>query len=357
MQKIKLFGYLSLLALTMGMVSYFAPQAHASQVTTFSDTLTRLKASTAANHEIFFVTPTGVAAAATVTLLFTNFTGVSSIAFGDVDFASGSTGVCTSASYTEQTLGSSASGATWGVGASGSTITITSGTGTVAAGKCIRVRIGTNATTGTTGTNQIGNGTAANSQTVTIGGSFGDSGIAAVPIIADDQVVVSGTVNPTMTMTLSANSVTFGTLTSANGRWADGSTGQTAAASLPTSAHTIAIGTNATSGYTLSYYGTNLTNGSSTITAATISSDSDGTPGTAQYALTASASGSSTIASGYARASSSSLNFVPTTTTTLASYTAPISDTITLSYLANIASTTPAGSYSSTITYIATGNF
>lgn len=348
-------------AIALALVFPFARTATAAGVTSLSDTLTRLKASTAADHTIYFVTPTGLSAAQTITLTFSaDFTGVSSIAHTDVDFATGSSATCTSATYTEQTLAASPSGATWGIGASGQVITITSGTGTVTANRCVRIKIGTNATTGSTGVNQITNGAADDDDTLTIGGTFGDSGTLAYDIITDDQVSITATVAPSITFTVDDNTVGFGTLSSTTGRWATGDTlgGNATAGNTPTAAHTLTIGTNASSGYSVTYNGATLTSSGNTITAASISSDSDGTTGSEQFALSVSASGDATIASGYARGTNSSWNFVPSTTTTIVSETVPTAtETLSVSYLANISALTEAGSYSTTLTYIATGNF
>lgn len=352
-----------LLAAAVSLMLFFPAvrPATAAGVTSLSDTLTRLKASTAADHTIFFVTPTGLTAGQTITLTFSSdFTGVSGIAFGDVDFATGSTATCTSATYTEQTLAASPSGATWGIGSSGQVITITSGTGTVTANRCVRIKIGTNATTGTTGTNQISNGAADDDDTLTIGGTFGDSGTLSYDIITDDQVSITATVAPSITFTVDDNTVGFGTLSSTTGRWATGDTlgGNATAGNTPTAAHTLSVGTNASSGYSVTYNGATLTSGGNTITAASISTDSDGTTGSEQFALSVSTSGDATIASGYARGTNSSWNFVPGTTTTIVSETGPTAtETLSVSYLANISSLTEAGSYSTTLTYIATGNF
>ncbi len=335
--------------------------AQAAAITSFSDTLSRLKASTAANHTIYFVTPTGLTAGQDITLTFSaDFTGVSSIVFGDVDFATGDSATCTSASYTEQTLAGTPSGATWGIGASGQVITITSGTGTVTANRCVRIKIGTNATSGTTGSNQISNGAADDDDTLAVGGTFGDSGTLSYDIISDDQVSISATVAPTISFTVDDNTVGFGTLSSSTGRWATGDTtgGNASAGSTPTAAHTLTVGTNAASGYSVTYYGATLTSGGNTITAASITTDSDGTTGSEQFALSVSASGDATIASGYARGTNSSWNFVANTATTIVSETVPTAtETLSVSYLANISTLTEAGSYSTTLTYIATGNF
>lgn len=352
-----------LIALFVSLILFFPAikPATAAGITSFSDTLSRLKQNTAADHTIFFVTPTGLTAGQTITLTFSSdFTGVGSIAFGDVDFATGSSATCTSATYTEQTLAASPSGATWGIGASGQVITITSGTGTVTANRCVRIKIGTNATTGTTGTNQITNGPLDDDDTLTIGGTFGDSGTLQYDIISDDQVSITATVAPSITFTVDDNTVGFGTLSSTTGRWATGDTlgGNATAGNTPTAAHTLSIGTNASSGYAITYNGATLTSGANTITAASISNDSDGITGTEQFALSVSTSGDATIASGYARGTNSTWNFVPGTTTTIVSETVPTAtETISVSYLANISALTEAGSYSTTLTYIATGNF
>ncbi len=339
-------------------------EAHAAQITSLSDTLSRLKDSVNANHELFMVLPGGIAAGKALTLTFSGFVGssVNAIVFGDVDFATGSSGTCSSATYTEQTLAGSPSGATWGVSAGSSAIVITSGTGTSTAGNCVRVRIGTNATTGGTGTHQITNGTAATDHTVVASTNITspDSGTLDIDIITDDQVTISATVTPTITFTIDTNSISFGTLSSSTGRWATSGGGANAtAATLPSAGNTLTVATNAASGYVLTYNGATLTSGGgATITATSISSDSDGAPGSSQFAMTASTSGAGSVTAGYARSTNSSWNFVPSTTTTLLTNGAPTNtETITISYLANIPGAQAAGAYSTTLTYIATGTF
>jgi hypothetical protein len=336
----------------------------AASVTSLSDTLTRIKASTASNHEIFFVTPTGVTSGQTITVTFSaDFTNVASIIEDDVDFASGSTSTCTSATYTEQTtVASGATASQWNVSSSGQVITIESGGGsaTVASSKCVRIRIGTNATNSGTGANQISNGAADDDDNITIGGTFADSGTATIDIIADDQVVITATVAPTFTFTIDDNAIGFGALSASTGRWATANaSGVDASATTPTAANVLTVATNAASGWTLTYSGATLTSGGNTITdAATIDEDSDGTPGTEQFGISASTNGDSTIATGYLRDSAADFDFVPNTTTTLASEAvATATETISISYLANISGATEPGSYSTTLTYIATGNF
>lgn len=338
---------------------------NAAQITSFSDTLSRLKASTAADHTIFLVSPSGIAAGQSMTLTFGAAFTTSSIVLADIDFATGNSGTCTSATYTEQTLAASPSGATWGVTFSSSVLTLTSGTGVSTAGNCMRFRIGTNAVTGSTGTHQITNGSSgATTATVVANINSGtDTGTLFIPIITNDQVTISATIDPTISFSINNTSVSFGSLSSSTGRWATTGGGANAtAATDPTSAntaHTLTVGTNASSGYTVTYNGALLTSGANTIAAATITGDSDGTINSNQFALCGKGtSGSPTVASGYVCGTNSDYNFVAGTTTTLASATGPASsDVVSVAYLANIASSKPAGTYTTTLTYVATGNF
>lgn len=324
--------------------------ASAAAVTSLKDTLSRLQASTAANHTIQFTTPTGVAAGQTMTLTFGSGFTMNSIDFADIDVADD--GV-------DLTLAATASGATWGAALSSQVVTITSGTGTIAASSVVTIEIGTNATAGASGDTQITNPTAS-STTVAIAGTFGDSGTLAINIIADDTVDITATVDPTITFSISDVAIGFGSLSSSTGRWATSdATGGNASAAQPTAAHTLAIATNAQSGWAITYSGATLTSGSNTITdAATIDEDSDGTPGSEQFGISASTDGDATIASGYLRDSVADFDFVPSTTTTLVSESGETNtETISVSYLANISTITEAGSYTTSITYIATGTF
>ncbi len=349
---------IGIFSLILSPFSLLTRTAMAATITTFSDTLTRIQASTAANHEIFFVTPTGVASGQTITLTFSaDFTGVSSIIEDDVDFASGSTATCTSATYTEQaTVPSGASSSQWNVSASGSVITIESGgaSATVSSNKCVRIRIGTNATQNGTGANQISSGSADDDDSLVVGGSFGDSGTATIDIIAGDQVTITATVLPTFAFTVDDTAIGFGTLVTSGPRYATADA--TGSGSDSADANTFTINTNAASGYTLTYSGATLTSGGNTISPATITGDADGTPGSEQFAISTTVTSTGSEASGYDHAGPD-WKFTAGSTQTLASHTAPASDSIGIRYLANISATTEPGSYSTTLTYVATGNF
>ncbi len=329
-----------------------ASTATAASLTSMSDNMSRLKASTASNHEVKFVTPTGVTAGGTITLTFSgDFTGVSSIAFGDVDFATAAT--C-GGSFSDVTLAASPSGATWGVGASGQVVTLTSGSGTVTATNCVRIKIGTNATVGTTGTNQISNGAIDDDDTIDLATSTGDTGTISVDIITDDQVVISATVAPSITFSISDNTIGYGALNASDDRFATGDTNGNSSATV---AHTLAAGTNATSGYIMYVMGATLTSGGNTITAP--AGPSATTVGSEQFGLNLSASGGSgTVDSQYGTSSQYGWGATGSTQDNVAAATgATASTTYSATYVGNIAAETEAGTYGTTLTYTATATY
>jgi len=242
-----------------------------------------------------------------------------------------------------------------GVAQAGQAITLTSGSGTEAAGNCMRFRIGANAIFNGTGVSIITNGTTGNAgATLTIGGTFGDIGSTFIPIITNDQVTLTATVNPTLSFTLSANSLAFGTLTTANGRWATSSTG----ASTATVGLTLTAATNGAAGYTIYVVGPTLTDSAISATIAAMGASAASAPGTAQFGLNAAvAGGAGTVSAPYATASQYAYT-ATTTQTPVATDTAPAaSDSYSISYLANITAITPAGAYTTTHTWTATANF
>jgi hypothetical protein len=176
--------------------------ARAATVTGYSDIMSRLKVSTASNHEIKFVTPTGVQTSTdTITVTFQSDFSLSAIGFDDVDFAvdtDGTPGDC-AGTFTEKTIAAAAgSSPTWGASVSGQVLTLTPPTdaasGEIAAASCVRLRIGTNATVGSAGNSQIVNPSTAVNHTIIVGGGFGDSGTAFAFINDDDQVTVTAAV-------------------------------------------------------------------------------------------------------------------------------------------------------------------
>jgi len=157
----------------------------------------------------------------------------------------------------------------------------------------------------------------------------------------------------TLTFAISDVAVGFGVLSPTAATWANGAATGSASA---VAAHTLAVTTNATGGYALSYFGPTLV-GPETIDAATFTADANGTPGSKQFALSITTDGDGTIPAGYQKASNN-YSFVPSTTTTLMSETgATAIETASVYYICNVAAVTLPGAYSTNITYIATSTF
>lgn len=164
------------------------------------------------------------------------------------------------------------------------------------------------------------------------------------------------TIQPTITFAVSDSAVQFGPLSSVIARYANTSGGS----SSNTVAHTMSASSNAPSGYTITYNGSTLTSGGNTITPATITNSATGTAGTKQFAVSVSSSGGAAIPSAYNQANSPNPNwkFVANTTEAIASTSGiSTSETFSTRYIANVASSTQAGGYSTALTYVITGNF
>jgi len=150
--------------------------AEAANVTTFSNTLSDSEPGMVSNHTLSFVTPTGLAAGETISIDFatTSFSGIVSLVAQDLDL---------SVNGVEQSLiDGAASAADWNVTAAGTVVDITSGTSTIGANATVTIQIGTNATTGGTGTHQITNPTVGSYQ-ITIAVGAGDTGATRVAIV------------------------------------------------------------------------------------------------------------------------------------------------------------------------------
>lgn len=338
------------LGLILAMLAIFAGPfsqiALAAALTAKSDTMSSLKISTLSSHTIKFTTPTG-AEQSTDTIIITfpadfNFT---SKTIGTVTFTHGaSTGA-----ETTEVLAATPGVSDWGAVFSGTqnrilTLTApTDGVGVATLAATQKIIITYNSTNST-------NPTTSGANTISISGTFGDTGDIIVSILDDDQVAVSGTVAESMTFTLGATSVALGTLSSA---------------AVTSGSHTVTLATNAASGLTLSYSGTTLTSGGNTITA--MSTAAASSVGTEQFGINAKdnatpnvgleCSGTAPIAAaatGYSTADS--YKFV-TGETIISSASGINSTSCTISYIANILGSTEAGSYTTTLTYNATANF
>jgi hypothetical protein len=329
----------------------FVLPVQAAVLTSFEDNLTRLQTSTLADHIIKFVTPTGVGPGQNITLTFDSDFTMGSFALNNFDLSVAST--CNGV-FLDRSLGVNPPIApNWRVTQSGNVVTFANDNTAVSAGQCIKIEIGSNATFGGAGTTQITNPSGAQTATLVIGGTFGDSGTAGIAIVTGDQVNITATVDPTISFAVTDSTIGFGTLGAGGARWANGAgTGS----GSEVSAHDITAATNATSGYTIYVLGATLTSGINTITEIGGSAVAS-SPGSEQFGLkVAAAGGSGAAVSPYASA-----DYAYNATTVqddIATSTVPsTTTTFSITYLANISATTEAGSYATTLTYTATGLF
>ena len=360
--------------------------ATAATLTSSSDTMTNLNTSALSSHDILFTVPTttggGFPLSGTITLTFAASTGTAPALAASIVNTSIGVKVATNA----QTIATGTASAgtpvaatttAWGFARTSATVltlTAPSTTATglpVSAGTSVAFEIQLGVAAG--GTNIVTNGGSANTQTLAIATSPGDSQTVASPIVANDTVVVTATVAPTITFNLTAggsgsggtatNAVDFGTLSASAARYATAGSASGGTATSTPSALDLSVSTNAGSGYTLTYTApSTLTDGTHPITAATITGSNTGTTGSAQFAMSGiqTVGSGATVPSAYlynSTAGSSNWKFVTPTVTTLASNTGATADTVSVRFLSNIPSTQAPGNYAVTITYIATGNF
>lgn len=312
------------------------------------DVLTRLKATTLSSHNITFDLSSGTAfdAGETITVDFgedsslfvvdgTNSTST------DFDFHDGTERTIFSVSTS--TPGGDCDGSS---GANDVAVGINDTTGVVtflacpsytssAAAATVNIQYGTAATTGGTGTNRVTNPAAGNNIPIYLAGTVGDTGALAISILSDDQILVTATVEPSFTFTISTSTCALGTL----------STTATSSCS-----YTATTTSNSADGYvtTMVAPSSTLVSGSNDINAVT---DGAVTAGAEEYGIR--------ITGTDAAYATSTDQAVPTTATTIASdATGPIaSQAITITHLAAISGTTAAGSYSQTVTLISTGTY
>ncbi len=359
----KFFNVVAIIAILVGTSGINPSLVIAAQYTGVKDTMSTQLINTTATHTVNATFVGGDTFAAGETII---------VDFTDADFTLNSIGSWQTADFTFNdgtgrtvTAVSSVSGTpptcTAGVNNVGITINTTTNNFIIEAcstyttsGANPTITFVINGTTGA-GTGTMTNKTTDidNSQFV-ITGSNGDTASGALVVETNDVVNITATVSPTLTFSNDDAAIGFATLTTGAARYANA--GATGSATRVT-AHTMAIGTNATTGYTLTYNGATLTSGLNTIAAATIPGDADGTPGSAQFALAGTETGGGDMETAY-NAVTPNWSFVPSTTTTLATATGVVSSSsIAMEYIANIPASQAAGAYATNLTYVVTGNF
>jgi hypothetical protein len=245
-------GIATLLAIAL--VSWAAGAAYmrtaeAASVNDFSDLLSTSATSTASNHTIEFVTPTGIANNETITITFPiQFTGTSSILFSDVDIAI--------AGVDKPVVAGAPGAGQWGFTSSGdvsgTVFTFTAAADESAAALAsTTIEIGTNATFGVGGANQIINPAAQDDYEIDVAGTMVDSGHTRVAIV--ESVYVTANVSSVFEFTVSG----FATAgADANGTTTTGTTtstqipfGNLQAGVIETLAQRLNVTTNASNGY------------------------------------------------------------------------------------------------------------
>lgn len=348
----KLFALLSAVAMFLGVVE----SAHAGFISNFSDTQSTVKINTNSAHVLRFTTPSGASTAGqTIIITFPSASGYNftNKATSTVTFTHGaSTGL-----ENTETFAGAPTASAWGIAFSGTastTLTLTAptdGVGTAAVAVNDKIIISL------PNTNAL-NPTGIGSYAITVGGTFGDVGTTTVAIITNDTVAVSAIVAQSISFAISANSINFGTLTTGAVRYAS-STG--AGDATENIAHTLAVATNAPSGYTITASGTTLTNQQNTAYKITEmgSVPASSTPGTKQFGVRATKAGgvNGTVAAPYAQSTSYGYNATSSAQTFASGTTATATETYSLRYMANISATTEAGNYATNIVYVAAANF
>lgn len=296
-----------------GLFLITSPTAQAAGLTAVSDTLTRLKKSTAANHTIVFTTAAGIAVGNTVELTFATGFNIASVVTADVTIEGA---VVTSAVPVGQVL----------------TITAAAGNVVAPAGTADIV----------IGNSHITNPGTAGSYTISIAGSFGNSGSLAVAIADEDQVSISGTADPYLAFNVTDATVAFGTFS---------------ITAVKTDDAIMTAATNSTAGYSLTVNGGTLDDGAGHTITAIGGVAAASIPGSEQFGFKVGAAGGSGAAvAPYATANYAfDIDNVPDEVAD----SAGVSDTttFTMTYIANISTLTEPGTYNATHTYICSGNF
>ncbi|MDB5254928.1 MAG: hypothetical protein JWL92_304 [Candidatus Nomurabacteria bacterium] len=175
-------------------------------------------------------------------------------------------------------------------------------------------------------------------------------------IAVSNEVTV--TVQSTFSFSLSSSTIGFGTLAAAVSRFA---TSDGAGTNVePSASHTMSVETTSSSGYNVTLSGSTLASGVNTINAIPGVVPVPLAPGSEQFGVrTTLGSGTGTIAPPYnGTASNYGFGTSPLNSQLFVSTSAPSAQAVyNVDYAANIAASTEAGSYVTTLTYVATTNF
>jgi len=216
---------------------------------------------------------------------------------------------------------------------------------------CISVSSGGSVSVGYQSTNCTGFDTTLGSMTGTTNAHVGDGTAYTTKICA----TATGA-SQTLTFSISDNSIGFGTLSASAARYA---TGDAVGSASEVEAHTLSASTNAANGYVITVDGTTLRSTPTTITITAIGgTNTASSPGSEQFGLRMTATGGNGSVSAPYAAAGFALDTAAFPDQVASDPDGDdVSTTFSVRYLANIGSATEAGSYTATLTYVATGTF
>lgn len=323
--------------------------ATSASLTSMSNTLSRMKTSTDANHTIQFdlgvATTFGPTDTIVITFPTTSFdlSALSNSAPLDFDIAVNSSdiqivgnGSCSTNDAIEVTT----------ITATAITFTGCTNLTTTAAGATIEIKIGDHATVGGAGTNQIVNPSSAATYRIGLEAA-GDTGELAVAIISDDQVTISASVDSALSVVISSITCNLGQLSMAD---------------INTCQYNVTVSTNATNGYN----GTILEDGN--LRTATNDEIGDATggeidAGDEEYGVATSSTHVGNDIATYTTCTNPASDPQVATAITgtaqqFAAADGPISNqATTLCHAASVSGTTPAGEYSHIVTIVVTATY
>ncbi|MCR4307415.1 MAG: hypothetical protein NUV80_02560, partial [Candidatus Berkelbacteria bacterium] len=236
---------LAVLTVLFSLLLPYTPVAFATAASSFSDTLSTMKESVVANHTLTFTINDAIDAGDTFSIDFPDTFNTTGFANTDpLDYDIKDDGV-------DKTITATGGCAADGIDITTSntttdtfTFTLCAASTAIATSSVIEIQIGTNATSGGAGNTQITNQTAAENNSdakVTLAGTFGGSGTLALEVVADNDVTVSATVDPSITCAFTGLTTTFASLT-------------TGAISTSDTQTTITASANATGGINITVY-------------------------------------------------------------------------------------------------------
>lgn len=215
---------------------------------------------------------------------------------------------------------------------------------------CISVPSGGSVSVGYQATNCTGFDTTLGSMTGTTNAHVGDGTAYTTKICG----TAAGGAAQSLTFSISDNTIGFSAINASAARFANGAgTGDT----IEVEAHTLSASTNATGGYIITINGATLTSGGNTITAIG-GANTASAPGTEQFGLRMTATGGNGAVSAPYAAAGFALDTVAFPDQVASDPDGDdVSTTYSARYIANIRGATEAGSYSATLTYVATATF